>query len=281
MRFTKYQALGNDYLVLNPESLSGIPTAAAITRICNRQLGLGSDGILYPTATSTPNTFRVRIFNPDGSEAEKSGNGLRIFARYLVDHGQASVESPITIQTLGGPAQATVFADKQSVRVQMGKVSFLKNDIPLEDEGPNREILNEPLEIQGQRIHIYAASIGNPHCVMIVPKVSASLIKHLGPMIEHHPRFPQRTNVHLLTVRDRHTLDLEIWERGAGYTLSSGTCACAAAAIARRVDLCEAQVQVCMPGGSLKIQIHPDFSVEKTGPVARVGTLELDPESLL
>jgi len=165
--FWKYHALGNDYLVLNPERLEMALQPFVIQRLCHRHFGVGSDGILLGPLPAPEADFGLRIFNPDGSEAEKSGNGLRIFARYLWDEGQVG-EAPFYVQTLGGRVRAQVQQAGRQVEVDMGQVSFQSRLIPV--AGPDREVIQEPIEVQGQTFTFSAATIGNPHCVIVVPE---------------------------------------------------------------------------------------------------------------
>jgi diaminopimelate epimerase len=272
MRFYKYHALGNDYLVLNPSELVGELDAFRIQRICHRNFGVGSDGILLGPLESKEGDFGLRIFNPDGSEAEKSGNGLRIFSRYLWDQGLVK-EKPFTVMTPGGKVESTVKEEGRSVTVQMGQVSFDSTRIPV--KGAAREVLNETLELEGEKLIYCAATVGNPHCVVLREEVSEELARRFGPLIEKDPRFPNRTNVQFMKVLDRSHIQIEIWERGAGYTLASGSSSSAAAAVAYRLGLCEPQITVRMPGGELDIRVSEDFSIQMTGPVTKIaeGTL--------
>jgi diaminopimelate epimerase len=272
MRFYKYHALGNDYLVLNPSELVGELDAFRIQRICHRNFGVGSDGILLGPLQTKEGDFGLRIFNPDGSEAEKSGNGLRIFSRYLWDQGLVKVK-PFTVMTPGGKVESTVKEGGRSVTVQMGQVSFDSTRIPV--KGAAREVLNETLELEGERLIYCAATVGNPHCVVLREEVSEELARRFGPLIEKDPRFPNRTNVQFMKVLDRSHIQIEIWERGAGYTLASGSSSSAAAAVAYRLGFCGPQITVRMPGGELDIRMSEDFSVQMTGPVTKIaeGTL--------
>jgi len=220
MKFYKYQALGNDYLVLDPQDWQEEPKSDQISRICDWHYGIGSDGILWGPIINTGAGFGVRIYNPDGSEAEKSGNGLRIFARYLWDKKLVNKEN-FVMETPGGNVRAQVLDQGRRVRVDMGQLSFDSRKIPV--AGPEREVLNETIEITGKSWIYCAATIGNPHCVVLVDDVSAELARQLGPLMETEPRFPNRTNVQFMKVLDRHNIQIEIWERGAGYTLASGT----------------------------------------------------------
>ena len=273
--FYKYHALGNDYLVLNPTELVGELEAFRIQRICHRNFGVGSDGILLGPLETKEGDFGLRIFNPDGSEAEKSGNGLRIFSRYLWDQGLVK-ERPFTVMTLGGRVESIVKDGGRTVTVQMGKVSFESTRIPV--KGEPRQVLNETMTVAGEDLRFCAATVGNPHCVVLRDKVSEDDARRLGPLIEKDPRFPNRTNVQFMKVLDRSHVQIEIWERGAGYTLASGSSSSAAAAVARRLGLCGEKITVRMPGGELDIRISEDFSVQMTGPVTKIAEGTLSPE---
>jgi len=279
MEFQKYHALGNDYLVLDPAAngLSTPPEADAIVKICHRNFGLGSDGILYGPFETSEGDFGLRIYNPDGSEAEKSGNGLRIFSRYLVDSGKASEGAPCSVYTPGGLVQCLVRA-ADDIAVEMGRVSFDSAVIPV--TGDPRQVLNEAIEVKGNTYRFFAATVGNPHCVLPLEEISRELACEIGPLLERHPYFPNRTNVQLLKVIDRSTIQIEIWERGAGYTLASGSSSSAAAAVARRMGACDGDITVKMPGGTIRIEIDDNYGIRMTGPATRVGTYTLDGEVL-
>jgi diaminopimelate epimerase len=277
MRFFKYHALGNDYLVMNPADYPGWeqPTPEQIRVICHRNFGAGSDGILWGPLRATRARFGLRIFNPDGSEAEKSGNGLRIFSRYLYDQKLAG-DQPFTIETPGGVVESRVMQQGRSITVEMGRVTFQSDGIPV--AGPVREVLGEKFTIQGREFTFNAAGIGNPHCVIVLPEISAALAKQYGPDIEVHPNFPNRINVQFLRVLDRRNVQIEIWERGAGYTLASGSSSSASAAVAHKLGLVDAKLTVHMPGGQIGIEIAPDFAIRMTGPTTRVAEGRLDAE---
>ncbi len=277
MRFYKYHALGNDYLVLNPADFPGwtTPTPEQIRAICHRNFGLGSDGILWGPLPAKDTQFGLRIFNPDGSEAGKSGNGTRIFARYLWDQKLARTPS-FTIGTPGGTVQAMIQESGGLIAMDMGRVSFSSTQIPV--TGAPREVLNERITVRDREFTFCAATIGNPHCVIVLPEISAGLAREYGPALEVHPFFPHRTNVQFLQVLDRRNIRIEIWERGAGHTLASGTSSSASAAVALRLGLVDRSVTVHMPGGTLSIEIGPDFAIRMTGPVTRVGDGRMDAE---
>lgn len=272
--FWKYHGLGNDYLVMEPGRFAEVPGAEAIRLICDRHRGVGSDGILWgpgntAAATQSDSVPSVRIFNPDGSESEKSGNGLRIFARHLWERGLAG-PSPFAIATAGGIVTAEVLDPKGGrIALAMGRVRFESGEIPV--TGPPREVLRESLQVAGRTLTVSCATVGNPHCVIFWDRPSPATARELGPLVECHPFFPNRTNVQFAEVKDEHTLAIEIWERGAGYTLSSGTSSCAAAAVAVRLGLCRSPVTVLTPGGALEVRLEADYAARLEGAVASVG----------
>lgn len=286
MQFRKYHGLGNDYLVIEPETADTTLPESAIRAICDRHCGVGADGILFgplpeaPAAFPSPESpaeslpeFAVRIYNPDGSEAEKSGNGLRIFARHLHDTGRVLVAHPFLVRTLGGPARAVIENPRSRIRVQMGRIRFDSDLIPV--TGPSREVLDEPYEVGGETFRSCAATVGNPHCILLAESPTEELARRIGPLVETDERFPHRTNVQFMKVEAPHTVRIEIWERGAGYTLASGSSASACAAAACRLGLCRSPVTVRMPGGELEITLDSDLNAELVGPVACIcrGTL--------
>lgn len=277
MRFHKYHALGNDYLVLHPGDFPTWkePSVAQIRAICHRNFGVGSDGILWGPLPATTADFGLRIFNPDGSEAEKSGNGLRIFSRFLWDQKLAT-RPRFTIAVPGGVVTSEILEQGRLIKVAMGAVSFDSTRIPV--RGAPREVLNEPIMIQGHTFAFCAATIGNPHCVLPLAEISADLARQYGPDLETHPNFPHRTNVQFLKVLDRANIQIEIWERGAGYTLASGSSSSAAAAVAHKLGLVDRLVTVHMPGGQIGIEIREGFSILMTGPVHQVAEGVMQPE---
>lgn len=280
MKFEKYHALGNDYLVYDPPSGDHEFSSEEIIRICHRNFGLGSDGILVGPLQTDKAEFGLRILNPDGSEAEKSGNGLRIFARYLFDQKKVG-SSPFTVDTLGGIVTCEVSDDASSISVEMGQVSFHSDVIPVSVEGEAREVLNEEINLNGKTYKYYAGTIGNPHCVVPLTDISEALAKQLGPELENHPLFPNRTNVQLLQILDRNRIRIEIWERGAGYTLASGSSSSAAGAVARKMGACDQEITVEMPGGEIGLVIDDDYNVKMTGPATRVATMNMNMECLI
>lgn len=277
MRFSKYHALGNDYIVMDPAHYPewSEPDRQQIRVICHRNFGVGSDGILWGPLPSSTCDYRLRIFNPDGSEAEKSGNGLRIFTRYLRD--QKLITRPtLSIETSGGEVRATLKDGGRLITIAMGKVSFDSTRIPV--TGPARPVLNESIAVLDRNFTFCAATIGNPHCVIPVQNLTPELAHRYGPALEVHPNFPNRTNVQFLKIEDRSNVRIEIWERGAGYTLASGSSSSAAAAVAHKLGLVDNDVTVHMPGGTIRIEIQSDFEILMTGTVNKVSEGEMDAE---
>jgi diaminopimelate epimerase len=276
--FAKGHGLGNDYIVMEEKDLKAPLSQKAIERICDRNWGVGSDGILLLVPSQRAD-FGLRIFNPDGSEAEKSGNGLRIFAKYLWERGGLQ-KSPMRIETKGGVVEAVCHLDAgrvDQVTVEMGRATFRAPEIPM--HGPDREVVGVPLQVGDRFLTVTAVSVGNPHCVVFTDALDDDEVRQLGPKIETHASFPNRTNVQFARVGARDTVDILIWERGAGYTLASGSSSCGAASAAVRNGLCDhGRVKVRMPGGELTIDVRPDWSLRLDGPVEEVyqGTLSTE-----
>lgn len=277
LQFVKYQALGNDYLVVEYDDWVDQLSPANTRRICDRHFGIGADGLLVHEPSPDSIDFRLRILNPDGSEAEKSGNGLRIFARYLWDQRLVG-DKAFKVVTPGGTVQCQIHEHGRSVTVDMGQVRFNSREIPV--LGLPRDVIRETIEIASQALEFTAATIGNPHCVILRQQVSKEEACALGPKIETDSRFPNRTNVQFMQVLDRTNIQIEIWERGAGYTLASGSSSCAAAAVAKKLGLCDASITVHMPGGSLEMEVDDEFVVRMTGPVGKVAEGSLSHEVL-
>ena len=278
MRFHKYHALGNDYIVLDPRdfpSWQPAPTIEQIRVVCHRNFGVGSDGILWGPLPSQTSQFGLRIFNPDGSEAEKSGNGLRIFSRFLYDQGLAK-QPNFTVEVPGGQVAVALKDNAQLISIAMGHVSFSSEKIPV--VGAPREVLNEKIKILDREFMYCAATIGNPHCVLPLTEISADMAHKYGPHLETHPHFPRKTNVQFLKVLDHANIQIEIWERGAGYTLASGSSSSASAAVAHRLGLVDRSLTVHMPGGKIGIEIGDAFSIIMTGTVNKVAEGHMHPE---
>lgn len=278
--FFRGHGLGNDYIVVDPKALSFKLTPKNIELICNRNWGLGSDGILA-LVPSKKADFGLRIFNPDGSEAEKSGNGLRIFARYLHAMGKTR-KKRFTVETKGGLVTIDLHLDRQgdasAVTVEMGRATFKPAALPC--TLPADELIQQPIVVAGRSLTFTGVSVGNPHCVVFrqaTESWSREDLLALGPALEHHAIFPKRTNVQLAIPTGPQELFILIWERGAGETQASGSSSCAAASAAVRLGLVKSPVTVKMPGGTLNINVAQDFSLTMTGPVAEVARGTLSP----
>ncbi len=266
----KYQALGNDYLVLDlPAPLEELMPLLPV--LCHRHRGLGSDGLL----AFDPAAMVVRIFNPDTSEAQKSGNGLRIAAAHAVlEHGAGD---EFDIHTVGRANPVRVLARNGAeiiTEVDIGRASFRAADLPARFDGePDRVQLDTP----AGSVEAMLVSVGNPHCVVFGERVTRARCVELGPYIETHAAFPERTNVQLFEVIDRGHVHVEIWERGAGYTLASGTSASAVAAACMRAGLVDEQVTIEMPGGDLQVRREKSGNLVQSGPARRVYRASIDP----
>jgi diaminopimelate epimerase len=273
--FFKYHALGNDMVVIDPAFFGRTLTTVIIRAICDRHYGPGGDGICYGPLNAATSPLTMRFFNPDGSEAERSGNGLRIFSRYLWDAGYAASRH-FTIAMGDGSMAATINTeDGHTISLEMGQLAFESNALPM--TGPPRLAVNEAITISGQLFHFTGVSIGNPHCVIFSEGSLAKLARDFGPALETAPQFPRRTNVQFAQVIDEHSLKIEIWERGAGYTLASGTSASAAAGAAIKTGRCQSPVTVCMAGGPVQVIVASDWQVTLTGRVTSVYRGVLDP----
>ena len=279
--FFKGHGLGNDYIALDPADFDFRFTPKRIQAICDRHWGVGSDGILALTPSKKAD-FGLRIYNPDGSEAEKSGNGLRIFARYLYATRRTRRTS-FTVETKGGIVSIELHVDAHgeasAATVEMGRATFQPAALPCALRVP--ELIEHPIHAAGQELTFTGVSVGNPHCVVFRPKGeswSRDELLRLGPALENHEFFPRRTNVQLAVPIGPKSIYILIWERGAGETQASGSSSCAAAAAAVRLGLVRSPVTVKAPGGTLNIAVREeDFDLTMKGPVAEVATGRLTP----
>lgn len=264
--FHKYHGLGNDYLVIDPALAPFRVTPETVQAICSRTHGVGSDGILFGPLGGEGG-LDLRIFNPDGSEAEKSGNGLRIFAWYLYERGLVGREE-FRIVVKGGSATAAVEdSERRVIRIDMGVPDFDARAQGLRTG--DSEIVGREMNFQRHFLNVTCVSMGNPHCVVLSNRASSEDARRLGPLLEADSLFPNRTNVQFLEILSRSEIRIEIWERGAGYTLASGSSSCAAAAAARRLGLVGDDITVHMPGGTLDVKFRNERAL-LTGPVEPV-----------
>lgn len=273
--FTKYQALGNDYLLIDPLRVECQPSAGLARALCDRHFGVGADGVLFgPAESPADGTARVTIFNSDGSACERSANGIRMFALYLADH--YSMPTELTVETSAGDSAVQICdAAAGLVRIGLGKPSFDPRDIPV--TGATEAALRWPLNVGTEVISVTSVSNGNPHAVVIEDSLDHDRTRELGPLIAGHSRFPSRCNVEFVKITDRHTIEAQIWERGAGETLASGSGGCAAAAAAHALGLVDDQVAVRMAGGIVTVVVDSSGSLWLTGVVEQVARGDLAP----
>ncbi|MGB4728344.1 MAG: diaminopimelate epimerase [Thermogutta sp.] len=273
MRFTKMHGIGNDYIFVDcfHETLAEAPETLA-AKVSERHFGIGGDGLILILPSNVADA-RMRIFNADGSEAEMCGNGVRCVAKYVYEHGIAK-RNPLTIETGRGvlTLHLEVKDDRvQSVTVDMGEPILDPARIPVRLNGT---VIEHPINMDGVDLAITCVSMGNPHCVIFRPEIDDLLVTQIGPKLERHPLFPNRTNVEFVQVLSPSEVRMRVWERGSGETLACGTGACAvcvAGVLAGRLDR---KVLVHLLGGDLQIEWRSDGHVFMTGPATEVFTGE-------
>ncbi|MEE9606951.1 MAG: diaminopimelate epimerase [Myxococcota bacterium] len=270
LEFAKMHGTGNDFVVLDGLERELPPLEALARQLLDRQFGIGADQLLVARPSRSAD-FRVEIYNPDGSAAEMSGNGIRVFYKYLRDRGLTSADE-IAVETLGGVVRPR-WAGADRVSVDMGRPVLAPAKIPTtlgRGEGP---VLDAPLEVDGETLRVSCVSMGNPHAVVFVPDPDATPVERLGPRIEHHPAFPNRVNVEFVTPVDRTRIRQRSWERGTGETLSCGSGASAVAVVSILRGVVDRALTVEVRGGELQISWQGDgASVLLTGPAAEVFT---------
>ena len=268
--FVKSHGLGNDYIVMDSEKIDFSLNEKAIKIICDVHYGIGSDGILLKI-NSEKADFGLRIFNPDGSEAEKSGNGLRIFCKFLYDYEFAK-QKEFTVETKGGVVRAKIEKEENGrariITVDMGKAIFESEKIPVKIDKP--ECIGEKIKVDDKEFEINCVSVGNPHCVIIVDELDENMVKKYGKIIENLPMFPNRINVQFVKPISKNEVQIMIWERGAGYTLASGSSSSAVAAVMVKRGITDKNITVKMPGGELKISIDDNWNIRMTGEVREI-----------
>lgn len=268
----RYHALGNDYLVFDPNKNELKLNPGNVTMLCHRNMGLGSDGILEGPFIGEKQ-MSLKIWNPDGSIAKKSGNGVRIFARYLKDAGYVQ-KKKYHLQTDGGMVESAYLnEDGSRLRISMGKLSFWSDEIPM--TGERREVINEDMVFGNTLYPATCVSVGNPHCVIPMHEISGELVQKIGSFSENARYFPERVNTEIMKVIDHSHIAIETFERGAGYTMATGTGACAAAGVAYKLGLTGNKVIVQMPGGELQVEIGEDWESYMIGDVSYVAKISL------
>ncbi len=276
--FIKAHGLGNEYITLDSDNIDFKLDSGKIVQLCNIHYGIGSDGVLLKVPGKKAE-FGLRIFNPDGSEAEKSGNGLRIFSKYLYDYGFCDKDD-FTVETPGGVVRSHVIEKRNGkaflIQVDMGRAVFRSEEIPV--DWPDEECFGEKLRIEDKTFLIHCVSLGNPHCVILTDDLNEEDVRHYGPKIENHPMFPNRINVQFAKVLSRNEVSALIWERGAGYTLASGSSSCAVAAAVIKKGLTDRSLKIKMSGGELAIEIDDAWNIRMTGEVREIASGTLSDE---
>jgi diaminopimelate epimerase len=272
MDFLKMHGLGNDFVLVDRraegQGRSDAAWSELAVRLCDRHFGIGADGLLLALPSERADA-RMRILNADGSEAEMCGNGIRCLARYVRDegHGRGGAEGgPLRVETLAGVLELSFPGDGDAVRVDMGAPRLAGREIPmLVDADP---VLDHAVQVGGRTLHLSAVSMGNPHVVAFLdPAALAALPLHeIGPQVEHHPLFPQRTNFEAVAITSPHSVRVRVWERGAGPTLACGTGACAVTVAGILRGVLESPVAVTLPGGTLQVEWERGGPVFMTGP---------------
>jgi diaminopimelate epimerase len=276
--FVKSHGLGNEYVVLDSNAITFDLSAQAIRRLCNTNYGLGTDGVLLKVDSKLAD-IGLLIFNPDGSQAEKSGNGLRIFCKYVFDY-KIIMKNEFTVETKGGIVHAKIVETKAGkarvIRIDMGKAVFSSGLIPTLYELD--EVQNVKAMIHGKEFEINCVSVGNPHCVILKDTLNPAEIKEFGPYIEHFRMFPNRINTQFAKVINRGLVEILIWERGAGFTLASGTSSSAVASVLKKKGLIDSKVTIKMIGGELALEVDEDFNIRLIGEVRQICEGILDNE---
>ncbi len=270
MDFVKYQGLGNDFIIFDRFSEPDRPfDPGLVPALCARGTGVGADGVILAERPSSSGDARMVIYNPDGSQAEMCGNGIRCLAAYLDESGLLEA-NPMWIETPAGGRMVELMPPEKGggVRVDMGLPEFSRASIPMLGEGSSA--VEVPLEAAGQTFSATCLSMGNPHCVIFAADVDEVPLEAWGPALENHPAFPQRTNVEFVQVLDGSSLKMRVWERGAGATLACGTGACASYAAFLATRGGPEAMRVRLPGGELLISRDPTGHLFMQGPVLRV-----------
>ena len=274
--FVKSHGLGNDYIVMDLKKINFKLDKKRIKEICHRNYGIGADGILL-LVNSKKADFGLKIYNPDGTEAEKSGNGLRIFSKFLYDYKYTKKRN-FLIETKGGIVHSEVILKNKKikdVKVDMGVASFESKKIPVKTK--DKYSINQKIKVKNQSFTYSSVTVGNPHCVIFLKNISKDLALKFGRLIEENKLFPKRTNVQFAQIISKNKVKIEIWERGAGYTLASGSSSCGVVSVGYKLGLLNEKVQVIMPGGKLYIEIDKDYKLTMKGPVEEIcnGQLKL------
>lgn len=275
VQFSKWQGLGNNYILLHDDQLPFELTSERVRLLCDRNVGIGSDGILLIGAKTGDDRFALRIFNPDGSEAEMCGNGVRMVARKLKMEGALTGDT-VVLETGAGEIVPKIGGDFE-VTVDMGLARFCGEKL----DGFAGDCVEESLNAAGRSFTFTFVDVGNPHCVIQSPwPLELVPLHEVGPMIETHRHFPRKTNVEFVKAVDTHEARVRVWERGVGETRACGTGATATAVALVRTGRCESPVTVELPGGKLTVEVRPDWRVFMTGTAEEIYHGDLSREFL-
>ncbi|MBM7555846.1 diaminopimelate epimerase [Halanaerobacter jeridensis] len=274
MKFTKMHGLGNDFILLNCLGGTVDNPSQLAQEMCDRNFGIGADGLVLVLPSEIEEAdFRMRIFNPDGSEPEMCGNAIRCFAKYLYER-DLTTKTNLNVETLAGIIKPKLILEDGAVKlvkVDMGQPRLKRSEIPMKGE-ESEEVVKEPVEVAGEKFEVTCVSMGNPHCVIFVDDADEAPVRELGPKIETHDLFPEDINVEFIEVVNEEELEMRVWERGAGVTLACGTGACGSTVAAILNDLTKQKVTVHLLGGDLVIEWADDDHVYMSGPATEVFT---------
>lgn len=278
--FSKYHGLGNDFILVdNRHQSSPMLTPDQAIALCDRNMGVGADGVIFALPGTHGADYTMRIFNSDGSEPEMCGNGIRCLAKYLEALETKAGRPPnvphrYKIHTLAGPIVPTLQPDGQ-ITVDMGEPHLLAQDIPTTLAARDKTVINLPLRVADTTYNVTCVSMGNPHCITFVDDINAVPLAKIGPLFENHAVFPQRTNTEFIQMVRPDYLKMRVWERGAGATLACGTGACASLVAAVLNGKCDRSsvhsATVELPGGPLQIEWSiADNHIYMTGPAVLI-----------
>ncbi|MGD1713532.1 diaminopimelate epimerase [Dapis sp. BLCC M172] len=273
---TKYHGLGNDFILIdNRHQSQPILTPEQAIKLCDRNFGIGADGVIFALPGEEQADYTMRIFNSDGSEPEMCGNGIRCLAKFIAEL-ENNKKTKYNIYTGAGLIVPELQGDGQ-VTVDMGQPRLLASEIPTTLSNPNEKVVAQSLEVAGKSWSVTCVSMGNPHCITFVEDVSIIDLAKIGPEFEHHPVFPERTNTEFIQVISPKYVKMRVWERGAGATLACGTGACASVVAGVLTQKNERLVTVELPGGCLEIEWSTtDQKIYMTGPAEKVFTGIID-----
>ena len=272
IEFSKYQGLGNDFILIdNRHTAKPIITPEQAIAICDRHFGIGGDGVIFALPGKADTDYTMRIYNSDGSEPEMCGNGIRCLAKFIADlEGNTEVNKSYKIDTLAGLIVPKL-EENGEVTVDMGEPELTASKIPTTLTGVEGKVIAQPLEVADRTWLVTTVSMGNPHCITFVEDTEAIALEQIGPLFEHHPVFPQRTNTEFIEVVKPDYVKMRVWERGAGITLACGTGACASVVAGVLNHQCDRSSTVELPGGCLQINWSAaDNRVYMTGPATKV-----------